>query len=306
MYVWSLALPTDRIFPALRKIILYLVLSRLTFLIIMSDKDEIQRALAVFPPSSARTAVILGSGLGRFADRLNGATKLEAGSVPHWPVPAVEGHAGEIVFGSLSGAPLIVLEGRVHFYEGHSMRSLAFPIRVLAAAGIKNLILTNAAGGINPDLRAGDIMLVTDHLNLMFTNPLIGPPFGTGERFPDMSQCYHPVLQQKAREAAAARGIELKEGVLAVTTGPCYETSAEVKMIRILGGDAVCMSTVPEVVTAVQLDLRTAALSCITNAATGISPGPLNHAEVKKTAGEMERRLGGLLEELIIKIDSES
>ncbi|MCK5145337.1 purine-nucleoside phosphorylase [bacterium] len=243
-----------------------------------------------------KNALVLGSGLGKFAETLDNAIIIETAEIPHWPVPTVAGHSGRIIFGSVGRIPVMTLQGRSHYYEGHDMSRVVFYVRVMAELGIKNLFLTNAAGTCNPDYSPGDFMLITDHINLMGTNPLIGPNDDEfGPRFPDMTEAYNPDLSNLLREAAKELGIAIREGVLAAFTGPSYETAAEIRMIRTLGADAACMSTVPEVITAVQAGLKVAAISCITNMGTGLSANKLSHDEVKDVAGKIEKQFIALL-----------
>lgn len=254
-----------------------------------------------------RVAVTLGSGLGGLASRFGDPTVVPYAELPGWPRPTVEGHAGELVVGSLGGVPAIGLSGRVHMYEGHRPERAAFYVRVLAALGVPALFLSNAAGSIRPDFSPGDLMLIADHIDLIFRNPLIGPAREGEERFPDMSAPYDPEFREAVRGAALESGIVLREGVYAAMAGPSYETPAEIRMLRWFGADAVGMSTVPEVVAARASGIRCVAVSCLTNFAAGVSPEPLRHDEVLETAErvaesferlvtESVRRIGGLLE----------
>lgn len=198
-----------------------------------------------------KIGLVLGSGLGILAEEIEGAESVDYGEIPHFPVSTVEGHAGRLVVGQLESQPVVAMQGRFHFYEGYGMQEVTFPIRVMKALGVETLIVTNAAGGIHTDFEAGDLMLIRDHLNLMFTNPLIGrnhPEWGV--RFPDMSEAYDPLYRQLAKRVAEAEGIPLREGIYAGMTGPSYETPAEIRMLRKMGADAVGMSTVPEVIVA--------------------------------------------------------
>jgi purine-nucleoside phosphorylase len=231
-----------------------------------------------------RVGIVLGSGLGGFADELAGLTRLPYAEIPEMPRSAVAGHAGNLCLGSVSGVPVACLQGRAHVYEGHSQSRAVFGVRVLAELGCRVVLLTNAAGGIHPSFVPGDLMLVTDHLNLMGDNPLRGPNFGDGPRFPDLTEAYDRALLALAREAARAAGVTLHEGVYAALLGPSYETPAEIRMLRGLGADAVGMSTVPEVIALRQLGVSVGAISCITNLAAGISAQPLDHREVEATA----------------------
>jgi purine-nucleoside phosphorylase len=257
----------------------------------------------VFP----EIAVVLGSGLGALADELDDRIIIETSQIPHWPVSTVEGHKGIIVFGKIADIPVIIQEGRIHYYEGYSIQEVVYPVQVLSQIGIKTLVLTNASGGINPTFVPGDMMIITDHINLMGVNPLIGlnNPI-SGLRFPDMSAPYDPEYIRLAEETARKFSIILKKGILVATSGPNYETCAEIKMMRTFGGDAVCMSTVPEVIAGVQMGLRILGISCITNMAAGLSSGKLLHQEVQETAEKMKEKFVNLLKNVIIKIYNNS
>ena len=251
----------------------------------------------------AHTGVILGSGLGAFAGKLRDARSMNTSEIPNWPESTVPGHEGRFITGFLGDVPVIVLQGRVHYYEGYTMAQVTFPVRVLGSLGVRYLIITNAAGALNPEFRPGEFMVISDHINCMGTSPLIGyddPDAPT--RFPDMSAPYAPALIDLALTVAAELKIRVHQGVLAVTTGPNYETAAEVRMLRILGGDAVCMSTVPEVIVAVQSELKVLGISCITNMATGLSSRPLSHEEVKHTADQIQKPFASLVSGVIQRI----
>jgi purine-nucleoside phosphorylase len=228
-----------------------------------------------------RIGIILGSGLGRFARSLPKPEVVPYTRIHNFPPARVEGHAGQLVFATIDGVRIAVLSGRVHYYEGHSLDSVTLPTRTLALLGIQVLVVTNAAGGIREDLHPGDLMAVTDHVNLMGVNPLQGPwDPRFGPRYPDMSAAYDPRVRAALHDAAEASGATLKDGVYAAVPGPSYETPAEIRMLRNLGADAVGMSTVPEVIVANQMGLKVAALSCISNKAAGISRHRLSHQEV--------------------------
>jgi purine-nucleoside phosphorylase len=253
--------------------------------------DEARKAI-VDQAGSRRppeVGVVLGSGLGMFADRIVGAAAIPYEAIPHMPVPTVVGHHGRLCLGEVAGVQVACLQGRAHAYEGHPFERVVFGARLLGRLGCKAVVITNAAGGIGAGLQPGTLMLVTDHLNLMANSPLIGPnPDELGTRFPDMSRPYDPHFGALAREAAAAVGITLAEGVYAALLGPSYETPAEIRMLRTLGADAVGMSTVPEVIALRHMGVRVAAMSCITNLAAGLSSAALSHEEVAETA----RRVG--------------
>jgi purine-nucleoside phosphorylase len=244
-------------------------------------------------------AIVLGSGLGRLASRLEGARRIPYSEIPHFPATTIVGHQGELVAGTLGGKPLLVQSGRFHLYEGHAAETVALPVRVMAALGIGTLILTNAAGGIRRTFSRGALMLIADHVNLTFRNPLIGPVLPGEERFPDMSEPYDGALRSLAREVARERRIAVEEGVYMQLLGPSYETPAEVRMAERLGADAVGMSTAVEVVAARARGMRCLAFSTITNPAAGITGERLSHAEVMevaaRVAGDLERLVEGIV-----------
>ncbi len=247
---------------------------------------------------AADVAVVLGSGLGTFVDRLEDAKKIPYAQIPHFPSPAVGGHAGELVAGVLRGVRCVVMSGRVHYYEGHSWDEVTLGIRVMRQLGAHSLLVTNAAGGLNPELNPGEFMVIEDHINCTGNNPLRGPHDPKlGERFPDMSRAYNKALA--IFDSAAELGQYVKCGVYAGVLGPCYETPAEVQMLRTLGADAVGMSTVAEVIVANQVGFGVAGLSVITNHAAGIVDAPLSHADVKETAAAVQGPLCDLLEETV-------
>lgn len=244
--------------------------------------------------------VVLGSGLGGFADDLDDGVEIPYGAIPGWPASTAAGHAGTLVLGTLGGLPVAAMRGRAHLYEGHDAQRVAFGVRVLARLGVRTLVLTNACGAIREDLAPGDLVVLTDHLNLQGASPLVGPNDDTlGPRFPDMSDAYDPGLRRAAREAAARLGIELAEGVYAAWLGPAFETPAEIRMLRILGGDVVGMSTVPEVLAARHMGVRCLAFSCVTNMASGILPEPIDHERVLEIGAAAQGRLTALLREIV-------
>lgn len=245
-------------------------------------------------------ALILGSGLGGFADHIENAVSIPYAEIPHFHAPSVEGHEGRILFGTLRGIPVAALQGRWHFYEGHSMNSIVIPTRALAALGAHTMVLTNAAGGINLSFKAGDLMVIEDHLNLMGDNPLTGKDSAMfGPRFPDMSEPYSRECIAALEDAASRLGIPVRRGVYVGLRGPTYETPAEVRMLRVLGGDAVGMSTVPEAIAARHLGMRVAGISCVTNMAAGIEQKTLDHAEVQESAAKMMEGLARLILEAL-------
>jgi purine-nucleoside phosphorylase len=244
-------------------------------------------------------AIVLGSGLGGLAGRIENPAAIAFGDVPGFSAATVAGHAGRLIIGRLAGRSVIALAGRFHMYEGHPTEQAGFPVRVLHALGARTLFVSNAAGGINSEFAPGDLMIVTDHLNLMFRNPLVGTLVAGDTRFPDMSEPYDRALCALLREQGASLGITLREGVYCGLLGPTYETPAEVRMLRVLGADAVGMSTVPEVVVARALGMRVAGVSCITNLASGVSPTPLSHAEVIETTARVATQFETLVERFV-------
>lgn len=259
--------------------------------------DALRDRLGVRTPTAA---IILGSGLGGLAARLEGAVRIPFSDIPGFPAVTVVGHSGALVAGLLGGRDVIALAGRFHMYEGHEAALAAFPVRVMHALGASVLLVSNAAGGIRHTFRPGDLMLIADHLNLMGRNPLLGAVEAGDERFPDMSSPYDPTLRTLVQQAALATGVALTSGVYAGLLGPSYETPAEVRMLRTLGADAVGMSTVPEVIVARAMGMRVAGISCITNLACGISPTLLSHADVLETS----QRVGDRFERLIAAVVS--
>jgi len=246
-------------------------------------------------------AIVLGSGLGGLADEIGAATRIPYREIPGFPAATVAGHAGALIAGELAGKFVVALAGRFHVYEGHDMRLAAFPARVVHAIGAKTFIVSNAAGGVNRLWQPGDIMLIRDHINLMFRNPLIGAIEPGDLRFPDMSDPYDPTLSDVARAVASEQGIVLREGIYAGLTGPAYETPAEVRMLACLGADAAGMSTVPEVIVARALGMRVLGLSCITNLACGLSNAPITHAEVLETTERVAGKFKALVRGVVAR-----
>ncbi|HEX8791897.1 MAG TPA: purine-nucleoside phosphorylase [Polyangiaceae bacterium] len=244
-----------------------------------------------------RVGVVLGSGLGAYADQLEGLVKIPYRDLPHMPSSAVPGHAGNLCFGHVGSVPVVCMQGRVHLYEGHPIDKVVMGVRMMARMGVQCVLLTNAAGGLEPAWAAGDLMLVTDHINLSGVSPLLGPnDDALGPRFPDMSVAYDLDLRRALEEVAAKAGIAIRKGVYAALLGPSYETPAEVRMVRMLGAQAVGMSTVPEVIALRHMGVRVGTLSCITNLAAGISAHPLSHEEVEATARARQPELLALLD----------
>ena len=246
-------------------------------------------------PLRPTLAIVLGSGFHHALAELRVAKKISYAQLPGWPKPAVSGHAGELYFGHLGRTPVLALSGRAHFYEGHDMERVTFATRTLAAFGITDLLLTNAAGGLNKNFRAGDFMVLTDHINFMGTNPLRGPQYENWPRFVDLTETYDQKLRALLFRAGRLARLKLQRGVYLAVSGPSYETPAEIRAFATLGADAVGMSTVPEAIVARQCGLRVAAVSCITNLAAGISPKNLSHAEVLETAERVKKSGAGLL-----------
>jgi purine-nucleoside phosphorylase len=242
-----------------------------------------------------RLAIILGSGLGQLAERIERATNIPYADIPGFPPSTVVGHAGRLVAGAIEGCDVIALSGRFHLYEGHTATVAGLPVRVAHALGAHTLFVSNAAGGVGATLRPGDLMLIGDHINLMWRNPLIGPVVDGDDRFPDMSAPYDRELLAILREVALEVGVPVQEGVYAGLLGPSYETPAEVRMLRWMGADAVGMSTIPEVLTARAIGMRVAGVSCITNHAAGMTGQPLSHDEVLEIAD----RVGESFEQLV-------
>jgi purine-nucleoside phosphorylase len=248
-------------------------------------------------------AVVLGSGLGDFADTLAERNVFPYGDIPHWPASAVVGHAGALVVGTLGGKRVAALSGRVHYYEGHDLRTVTFAIRAVGRLGVGTLILTNAAGGINVSFKPGTLMLMDDHINLMGSSPLVGPNDERfGPRFPDMTMVYSRRLRDVAGEAARHRGLALAHGVYAAMHGPSYETPAEIRFLRTIGADAVGMSTVPEAIVARHMGIEVLGISCITNPAAGVLPEPLVHDEVMAVARRVRAEFASLLEGIIERL----
>lgn len=241
--------------------------------------------------------LVLGSGLGDFADTLEDAVRIPYSQIPNFPVPTIAGHSGALVFGKKCGQEVVVMQGRIHYYEGLPQQEITLPIRVLAALGVKTVVLTNACGGVNLNFQPGDLMLISDHINFSGSNPLIGANLEQfGPRFPDMSDLYTASLRQAIREKAALAEIPLQEGVYAMYSGPNYETPAEIRMFRTLGADTVGMSTVPEALVAGHCGMQVVGVSCITNMAAGVLPVKLSHAEVTETANRVSKTFRKLID----------
>jgi purine-nucleoside phosphorylase len=265
--------------------------------------EEAAAVLLAAASLSPRVAVVLGSGLNALADRITEATTVPYDQIPHFPNTTVGGHEGNVLLGKLGGAPVIIFQGRLHYYEGHDLETVTFPVRVLSRLGVSTLILTAATGGIRADLRAGNLVLLSDHLNLIGSNPLRGlndPRLGT--RFPDMTEVYSKRLRTLAREEAKRLGIDLVPGVYACLPGPSYETPAEIKMLRTLGADVVGMSTVPEAIVARHCGIDVLALALVSNAAAGVVGTPITHEEVLEAGRKAAPTLARVIERVVARL----
>ena len=274
----------------------------------MTYVEKVDEAVAAIRARAGDTvpavAVVLGSGLGEFASRLQDAVVMPYGELPHWPASKVIGHDGRLVVGMLGGRRVAALSGRAHYYEGHDLRTVTFATRVMARLGVKVLILTNAAGGINAvDLTPGTLMVIDDHINLLGSNPLVGPnDEAFGARFPDMTEVYSTRLRGLADAVAREQKLRLGHGVYVAVHGPSYETPAEIRFLRTIGADAVGMSTVPEAIVARHMGVEVLGISCISNAAAGVLPQPLNHDEVMAVARQVRGAFAALLEGIIARV----
>lgn len=264
----------------------------------LTEAAEYMRARVGKEPISL--AIILGSGLGDLADELINSVSIPFSSIPHFPQTTVAGHAGKIVVGILRGQRILAMQGRIHYYEGHSMSTVVFPVQMMALMGIKNLLVTNAAGCVNENWKAGDLMLIKDHIKLVADNPLMGENLDVlGERFFDMSDAYSKRLRTMAKEVASKLKIDLKEGVYQLFSGPSYETPAEVRFARLCGADAVGMSTIPEVIAAKHANMEVLGISCLTNMASGILDEQLDHNDVLETSKRVKEDFSTLIKAII-------
>lgn len=255
--------------------------------------DYIRQRIKIKPSA----AIILGSGLGDIADYLEDKVTIPYEEIPHFPTSSVAGHAGMLVAGRICGKDVLVMQGRVHCYEGHAQQYITMPVRVMHLLGVKSLVLTNAAGGVSLSYKPGDLMLISDHINFSGSNPLMGPNLENfGPRFPDCSEVYSAALRERVTERAANEGIELKQGVYMMFCGPSFETPAEIRMARVLGADAVGMSTVPEALVAAHCGMQVLGLSCISNMAAGILPQKLSHQEVMDTGAMVRDKVNKLMQ----------
>jgi purine-nucleoside phosphorylase len=266
---------------------------------ILAAKDYIQSKTSVVPT----IGMILGSGLGSLADEIENPVTIPYENIPFFSKSDAVGHANELVIGELEGKQVVAMKGRYHYYEGYTLDEVTFPVRVMKALGVVNLVITNACGAINTDFNPGELMLITDHINLVGTNPLIGKNNSElGTRFPDVSQVYDLALRDVAIKVAQEKGITLQQGVYSWWSGPVYETPAEIRMIRVLGADAVGMSTVPEATVAVHANLNVLGISCLTNMACGILDQPLSHDEVIEVAGQAKSKFVTLIKGVLKEI----
>lgn len=250
-------------------------------------------------PNAPETAIVLGTGLGQLAERIEKLVCIPYADIPNFPVSTVEGHAGRLIFGRLGGKDVMAMEGRFHYYEGYTMQQVTFPIRVMCELGIRTLFVSNAAGGMNPAFSIGDLMVITDHINFMPENPLHGPNVPPGPRFPDMSEAYSRELIARADEIAARNGIKVQHGVYLATQGPAFETPAEYRMFALWGADAVGMSTVPEVIVANHCGMRCFGMSIITDLGGFGEPVKVTHEEVQRAAAAVQPMMATIMEELV-------
>ncbi len=272
----------------------------------MNSSDEFTQAefaakfIASRSPIKPLVAIVLGSGLGAFADEMTDAVRVSYNDIPHFARSTAIGHAGQLVLGNIGAWPVVIMQGRVHLYEGYPVQSVIFPMRVFARMGVRAAILTNAAGGINLDYGQGRLVVIRDHINLQGQNPLVGPEDPRmGQRFIDMSEAYSKSYRQMTLEAGKRLGIQLAEGVYAAVLGPSYETPAEIRFLRTIGADLVGMSTVPEAIVARQMGIKVLAISCVTNMAAGTTDAPINHEEVLEIGRKIAGQFKALLRDVI-------
>ena len=267
---------------------------------LLADLGEAVRSIQSRTALRPAIGLVLGSGLGAFARSLEKATAIPYGEIPRFPASTAIGHSGELVVGHCQGVPVAVMSGRAHYYEGYTMQQVVFPVRVLGRMGVKTLILTNAAGSVNVNYKPGELMVLSDHINLMGSNPMIGPNDDElGQRFFDMSETYDPHLREIAEKACWKAGVTVRKGVYLALSGPSYETPAEIRMLRTLGADAVGMSTVPEAIAARHMGIRVLGISCITNMAAGVIKKPLDHREVLEVGEKVKAGLIDVLGRII-------
>lgn len=253
--------------------------------------------------TSPKTAIVLGTGLGQLASEITDKLEFPYSEIPNFPVSTVEGHSGKLIFGKLGGVDILAMQGRFHFYEGYSMKEVTFPVRVMYELGIKTLFVSNAAGGMNPQFKIGDLMIITDHINMFPEHPLRGKNFPTGPRFPDMHETYDLELVREAAAIAREKGIRITYGVYVGVQGPTFETPAEYKMYRLLGGDAVGMSTVPEVIVAHHCGIKTFGISVITDLGGFDNPVEVSHEEVQEAANKAQPLMTAIMREMIMRAE---
>ncbi|MCC6476655.1 purine-nucleoside phosphorylase [bacterium] len=271
----------------------------------VNEQEVNIEAIAKLIPGEADVAIILGSGLGPFADSLENAKSVNTSNLPGYPVSTVQGHSGKIVMGAVGKTRVMAFQGRVHQYEGYSPEQVVVPVRLAHAKGATKLIVTNASGAFTKRFHAGDLLLIEDHINLQFRNPLRGPVASGESRWPDMCNCYDPDLKTLAEKVALELIIPLKRGVLGAVLGPSYETPAEVRMLSRLGADAGCMSTVPEVITAAALGMKVLGISCVTNSGSGISDVKLSHEDVQDVANSAAEHFSMLIRGILTNMSTE-
>lgn len=271
-------------------------------MLITKIKEAVAYIQSIYNEKPA-VGIVLGSGLGNFAKEIKAEKEIPYGDIPHFPLSTVEGHSGKLIFGELGGKKVVAMAGRFHYYEGYGMSDVVFPIRVMKFLGIETLLLSNAAGGVNPSYKVGDLMIISDHISQLTVNPLIGKnEKELGPRFPDMSEPYKKVLIEKVKTIAAEKNIKLQEGIYVAVTGPTFETRAEYKLIHVLGGDAVGMSTVPETIAAVHMGLSVFAMSVITDVGIREEENVITHEEVLQAAKDAEPNFTYIFKELVARI----
>lgn len=267
--------------------------------LIHETADFLKSKIAKMP----KTGIILGTGLGNLVTQITDTTEIPYEQIPHFPVSTVEGHSGKLIFGKLGDVDVLAMQGRFHYYEGYDMKQVTFPVRVMKAIGIENLLVSNASGGVNPDFEIGDLMIITDHINLFPEHPLRGKNYAElGPRFPDMSEAYSPELVVKARQIAARNNIKVVEGVYVGTTGPTFETPSEYRYFRIIGGDAVGMSTVPEVIVANHSGMRCFGMSIVTDLGVPGKIVEVTHEEVQQIGNKVQPLMTQIMKELVAEL----
>lgn len=273
----------------------------------MRELQEAQERLEKLVPSFPRTLLVLGSGLGGLVDEMQVEIRVPYSEIPHFPKPSVEGHVGELVVGKLGASRVAAMKGRLHYYEGFPIQTVVFPYRLFALSGVQLVILTNAAGGVHPDMKPPELVLLKDHINLTGANPLIGPNLeALGPRFPDMTETYDPKSREVVKAVAKSIGVGLREGVYVGIAGPSYETPAEIAMYRTIGGDVVGMSTVPEAIALRHMGRKIVGISCVSNLAAGMTGEPLHHQEVLDNAKKIYGKFSQLIREALPRLENQS